>query len=270
MLRSSTSGRSGMRSLYHGLGQWNGVAIASRVGISDVPARAFRPPTAGPIWAATPGRHLRRRPRGEHLRAERARWSALSSSSRSSSGWTASTSGSITQCDPTAPRGRSAAISTSPPADDDVYDPVAVHGGTHVSPREREAVARGCGNGGWSMWCAASIPSPGFFTWWDYRGGELPQEPGDADRPCHATEAARRAGSGCRTRPRNTQAVHLPGDPVRPRPSGRRLRRSGLGSRRSWRLHHRHFFGRRTTPAPLEDLLDLADPHDRAARPRGR
>ena len=58
------------------------------------------------------------------------------------------------------------------PADDDVYDPVAVHGGTHVSGPERDAVAR------MREWGLVDIvrrfhPEPGFFTWWDYRAGNF-------------------------------------------------------------------------------------------------
>jgi exonuclease III len=82
---------------HHGEGRWNGVAIASRVGISGVvtnfgdgpvrrsprartPAAPKRPPTreaeASMKRPADEARmisaRLRRRPRGQHLRAERA------------------------------------------------------------------------------------------------------------------------------------------------------------------------------------------------------
>lgn len=56
------------------------------------------------------------------------------------------------------------------PSDDDVWDPVAAHGGTHVSPREREALAR------LREWGLVDLfrthqPGEGRFSWWDYRAG---------------------------------------------------------------------------------------------------
>lgn len=56
------------------------------------------------------------------------------------------------------------------PADDDVWDPGAAHGGTHVSPRERQALQT------LRDWGLADLfrrhsPQPGRFTWWDYRAG---------------------------------------------------------------------------------------------------
>jgi exodeoxyribonuclease-3 len=56
------------------------------------------------------------------------------------------------------------------PADPDVWDPTAAHGGTHVSEPERAAVAalldRGLTDG-----YRARHQEPGRFTWWDYRAG---------------------------------------------------------------------------------------------------
>jgi len=56
------------------------------------------------------------------------------------------------------------------PADDDVWDPAACHGGTHVSPPEREAVAR---LQTWGLTDAYRMhhPEAGRYTWWDYRAG---------------------------------------------------------------------------------------------------
>jgi exodeoxyribonuclease-3 len=56
------------------------------------------------------------------------------------------------------------------PADIDVWDPKAAHGGTHVSPAERAAFAR------LLEWGLADVyrekhPEPGRYTWWDYRAG---------------------------------------------------------------------------------------------------
>jgi len=54
----------------------------------------------------------------------------------------------------------------------DVWDPVACHGGTHVSLPEREAFRR------LADWGLVDIyrrlhPEPGRYTWWDYRAGNF-------------------------------------------------------------------------------------------------
>jgi len=56
------------------------------------------------------------------------------------------------------------------PTDDDVWDAVAAHGGTHVSERERAALAR---LRTWGLEDAfrAVNDAPGRFSWWDYRAG---------------------------------------------------------------------------------------------------
>ena len=56
------------------------------------------------------------------------------------------------------------------PTDQDVWDPRAAHGGTHVSEPERAAVAalvaRGLTDG-----YRSQHAEPGRFSWWDYRAG---------------------------------------------------------------------------------------------------
>jgi exodeoxyribonuclease-3 len=57
------------------------------------------------------------------------------------------------------------------PTDADVWDAVAAHGGTHVSPPEREALAR---LREWGLVDAYRVIEPdaaGRFSWWDYRAG---------------------------------------------------------------------------------------------------
>jgi exodeoxyribonuclease III len=58
------------------------------------------------------------------------------------------------------------------PADIDVWDARACHGGTHVSGPERKAFARLC------EWGLVDVyrrhhPEPGRYTWWDYRAGNF-------------------------------------------------------------------------------------------------
>jgi exodeoxyribonuclease III len=58
------------------------------------------------------------------------------------------------------------------PTDADVWDPAACHGGTHVSPPEREMFARLCK---WGLADAYRLhhSEPGRYTWWDYRAGNF-------------------------------------------------------------------------------------------------
>ncbi len=70
------------------------------------------------------------------------------------------------------PSWRSAATTTSRPTEPDVWDPLAAHGGTHVSERERAAVAK------LREWGMVDVvrqfnSDAGFFTWWDYRAGHF-------------------------------------------------------------------------------------------------
>ncbi len=58
------------------------------------------------------------------------------------------------------------------PEDADVWDPQACHGGTHVSPREREAFARLCRFGLTDVY-RKHHPETGRYTWWDYRAGNF-------------------------------------------------------------------------------------------------
>jgi exodeoxyribonuclease-3 len=56
------------------------------------------------------------------------------------------------------------------PSDEDVWDPRRAHGGTHVSERERDALAA---LREWGLTDAYRTlhTEPGRFSWWDYRAG---------------------------------------------------------------------------------------------------
>jgi exodeoxyribonuclease-3 len=58
------------------------------------------------------------------------------------------------------------------PSDEDVWDPAAVHGATHVSPRERAALGELLR---WGLVDTYRLKhtEPGRFSWWDYRGGNF-------------------------------------------------------------------------------------------------
>jgi exodeoxyribonuclease-3 len=155
---------------HHGLGQWNGVAIASRIGIDNV--QAGLPTSDG--WTDDGGRFIAAtcggvrvasiyvpngRVVGSEFYEQKLVWLDRVNE------WL------ITRCDPGVPMAVCGDYNVAP-ADDDVYDPAAVHGATHVSGPEREAVAR------MRDWGLIDVvrrfhPEPGFFTWWDYRAGNF-------------------------------------------------------------------------------------------------
>lgn len=58
------------------------------------------------------------------------------------------------------------------PRDTDVWDPKAVHGGTHVSPEERARLAAVMAAGDLEdAFLVSPETGPEAFTWWDYRAG---------------------------------------------------------------------------------------------------
>ena len=165
---------------HHGEGRWNGVAIASRCGIADVVTN-FGQPLRPPRTEDT----------GDDEPLAEARMIAA-------------TCGGVRVVSVYAPNGRSvgsvfyeaklvwfdrlarwldAAVKPDEllvlggdlnvaPADIDVWDPAACHGGTHVSEPERKAFARLC------EWGLVDVyrrqhPEAGRYTWWDYRAGNF-------------------------------------------------------------------------------------------------
>lgn len=58
------------------------------------------------------------------------------------------------------------------PTDADVWNPAAAHGGTHVSPRERDAFTALCRCGFVDAY-RIHHSEPGRYTWWDYRAGDF-------------------------------------------------------------------------------------------------
>jgi exodeoxyribonuclease-3 len=165
---------------HHGEGRWNGVAIASRVGIDGIvtnfgePLRPARTPDVGDDEPLAEARMLAATcggvrvvcvyaPNGRTVDsvfydaklawyARLARWLAEAA-------------------DPAEPLVLGGDLNVSP-EDVDVWDPRACHGGTHVSPREREAVAT---LRRWGLVDAYRTrrPEPGRYTWWDYRAGNF-------------------------------------------------------------------------------------------------
>jgi exodeoxyribonuclease-3 len=178
---------------HHGEGRWNGVAIASRVGIEDVVSNFGDGPvhrSPGPESAATstvealeaeasiaPGDEARMvsarcggvrvvsiyAPNGRALdtpfyRAKLAWFDRLAR-------WLRETQ------DPAEPLVIGGDFNVAP-EDADVYDPAFFAGSTHVSDPERAAVAA---LRDWGLVDAYRLhhPEPGRFSWWDYRAGNF-------------------------------------------------------------------------------------------------
>ena len=149
---------------HRGEGRWNGVAIASRCGIEDVvqnfdPAfteARFLSAVCGGVRVATLYAPNGRSVASEHYVAKLAWFEGLAR-------WLAATR----SADEALVLGGDFNVA---PADDDVWSTAAVHGGTHVSPAERDAFAKLVA---WGLVDAYRQvhPEPHRYTWWDYRAG---------------------------------------------------------------------------------------------------
>ena len=156
----------------NGEGQWNGVAILSRVGLDDVTvgvedAPGFPQPEARAVSAACGGIRVHcvyvpngRSPDSEHYRYKLAWLKAL----RETIG--ANPQATIVCGD-----------MNIAPSDIDVFDPGAYAGQTHVTPPERRALAElqalGLRDVVRDRW-----PNERVFTYWDYRAGMFHQDLG--------------------------------------------------------------------------------------------
>jgi exodeoxyribonuclease III len=165
---------------HHGEGRWNGVAIASRCGLTDVvanfgePLRSARTPDAGddePLAEARMVSAVCNGVRVVSLYAPNGRvvgspfYEAKLVWYDRLARWLAEAA------DPAQPLVLGGDFNVAP-TDLDVWDPRACHGGTHVSGRERDAFAR---LSAWGLVDAYRLhhPDGGRYTWWDYRAGNF-------------------------------------------------------------------------------------------------
>jgi exodeoxyribonuclease-3 len=165
---------------HHGEGRWNGVAIASRVGLSETvtnfgdPLRPAATPEVGddePLSEARMISALCGGVRVVSLYAPNGRvvgstfYEAKLAWFERVARWLASAR------DPNEPLVLGGDLNVAP-ADIDVWDPRACHGGTHVSEPERRAFAELCT---WGLVDAYRLhhPEAGRYTWWDYRAGNF-------------------------------------------------------------------------------------------------
>jgi len=165
---------------HHGEGRWNGVAIASRHGIADVvtnfgaPLAEPRTPDVGDDEPLAEARMIAATCGGVRVVCAYAPngrvvgspfYTAKLAWFDRLARWLAETA------DPGEPLVLGGDLNVAP-EDTDVWDPRACHGGTHVSPPEREAFRRLCA---WGLADAyrAHHREPGRYSWWDYRAGNF-------------------------------------------------------------------------------------------------
>jgi exodeoxyribonuclease-3 len=191
----------GYELVHHGEGRWNGVAIASKVGATDVITNfgdgPVRDSSAGAAVAVSeddfnPFDEARMvsavcggirvvalyapngRVVGSPFYEGKLRWFERVDR------WLAETRS------PTEPLILAGDYNVTP-TDEDVWDVVAAHGGTHVSEPERVALARLREWGLVDTYRAVNT-APGRFSWWDYRAGMFHRNEGMRIDLLYATE----------------------------------------------------------------------------------
>ena len=162
----------GYESAHCGEGRWNGVAILSRVGLDDVVA-GFSDQAdsevveARLLWATCGGVRVGTVyvPNGRQVGTEHydAKLVWLDRLRRHVE----------TGCDPASDLIVCGDFNVAP-EDRDVWDPARLHGGTHISGPERDAVGALC------EWGLSDVfrqihPQSGVYSWWDYRAGDFHQ-----------------------------------------------------------------------------------------------
>jgi exodeoxyribonuclease-3 len=168
----------GYELLHHGEGRWNGVAIASRVGLDD-PVSGFGdggPPDdeARLVSATCDGVRVSSVyvPNGREVGHEqfhhKLRWLArLRAHVEAESGRHGAGAG-IAVC----------GDFNVAPEDIDVWNPNAVHGATHVTPEERAALGELEAFGLRDAFREQYPGEPNLFSWWDYRAGAFHKHQG--------------------------------------------------------------------------------------------
>lgn len=157
-----------------GLNQWNGVAIASRVGLDDVQI-GF---DGQPVWSARPDAEAAAEARAIGATCGGVRvWSLYVPNGRTLDDphygykldWLAALHNSASSWVNTAPQQPLALVGdwNIAPTDEDVWSPEAYAGKTHVSDAERKAFAA-FGDAGFEDLVRPFAPGPGVYTFWDY------------------------------------------------------------------------------------------------------
>jgi exodeoxyribonuclease-3 len=165
----------GYDAAHHGEGRWNGVAILSRVGLTDVVpgfSKAVEPPsresrllsaTCGGVRVSTVYVPNGRAVGTEHFEAKLAWLAALEQHIAA----TCEPNENVVVC----------GDFNIAPEDRDVWDPTKAHGGTHVSEAERQHV-RALEAWGLADAFRLKYESDRLFSWWDYRAGDFHKHKG--------------------------------------------------------------------------------------------
>lgn len=155
--------RLGYQSAHYGEGQWNGVAILSKVGLEDV-TRGFGDddPEARIIGATCGGVRVYSCyvPNGRALDHPHYTYKLE---------WLAKLAALVARRDVSQPLVVGGDFNVAP-TDLDCYDPSAFEGATHVSEPERDAL-RALERAGLVDLTRALHPDEPSYTWWDYRNG---------------------------------------------------------------------------------------------------
>ena len=172
--------RAGYELAHHGEGRWNGVAIASRSGVADVvtnfgdPLRPARTEDTGDDEPFAEARMIAATCGGVRvvsLYAPNGR-TVGSVFYEAKLAWFDRLARWLGEAaDPRAPLVLGGDFNVAP-ADADVWDAEACHGGTHVSEPERAAFARLLDWGLVDVY-RRQHPEPGRYSWWDYRAGNF-------------------------------------------------------------------------------------------------
>ena len=161
--------RLGYDSAHHGQGQWNGVAVLSRVGISDVVAGfddGREPdPDARALWATCGGVRVVSVyvPNGREVGADHYVYKL---------DWLGRLRAHLdAHHSPDEPVVILGDWNIAP-TDQDVWSPAAFEGSTHVTPEERAALAAVVD---WGLvdTLRRRYPEDGIFSYWDYRNGDF-------------------------------------------------------------------------------------------------
>ena len=200
----------GYESAHHGEGRWNGVAILSRVGLDDVVAGFTddREPDSDArlLWATCDGVRVASVyvPNGRSLEDDHYQYKL---------DWLDRLRGHLdAHCDPSGPLAICGDYNIAP-TDDDVWDPKAFVGSTHVSRAGAQGAAGTSRTGASTTRSAGSAPEPGLYTYWDYRAGMFHKHQGMRIDLILATAPARRRGRVRAGRPQRTEGQ----GPVGPR-----------------------------------------------------